>query len=167
MAQAGHPGTGRFQEAARGHTCRYHAQISEHEGPRGPHMQPHTCTTKTKKPTDTGEKTRKGTHQSGDNPWSRARGRAPPSAMASVHGLLGHETPEGCAFGGVGRGGWSSESLCSSRVCDPVLCLTQIRLTLYTRYCFITFKESTLLYVIPLEQHNEPVSRADKAPGYR
>lgn len=131
------------------------------------HAATHMHNQDIEKPTDTGEKTRKGTHQSGDNPWSRARGRAPPSAMASVHGLWGHETPEGCVFGGVGRGGWSSESLCSSRLCDPVLCLTQIRLMLYTRYCFITFKESTSLSVIPLERHNEPVSRADKAPGYR
>ena len=142
-ARPGHPG----------------AQIKEHMGPR----RPHTCTTKTEKePTDTGAdgdgggETRKGTHQSGDQAWSRARGRAPPSALASVHGLSGHETPEGCVSDGVGRGAWSSESLCCSSVCDQVFCLIPIRLRLCTDYCFKTFRVSTFLYVTPLERYHEP-----------
>ena len=40
-----------------------------------------------------GEKTTRGTHQSGGNPWSRPKGQAPPSATASVHGPLGPKTP--------------------------------------------------------------------------
>lgn len=137
-ARPGHQGAGGFQEAARGHTRGHHAQINEHTGPRGPH----TCTTKTEKePTDTGAdgdgggETRKGTHQSGDHPWSRARRRALPSALASVHRLLGHKTPEGCVSDGVGRGARSSESLCCSSVCDQVFCLIPIRLRLYTHCC--------------------------------
>lgn len=82
--------------------------------------------------------------------------RAPPSALASVHGLSGHETPEGCVSDGVGRGAWSSESLCCSSVCDQVFCLIPIRLRLCTDYCFKTFRVSTFLYVTPLEQYHEP-----------
>lgn len=155
-ARPGHPGAGGF-----------HTQIKEHMGPRGPH----TCTTKTEKEqTDTGVdgdgggETRKGTHQSGDQAWSRARGRgrgrgrgrAPPSALASVHGLLGHETPEGCVSDRVGRGAWSSESLCCSSVCNQVFCLIPVRLRLHTDYCFKTFRVSTSLYVTPLEWHHKP-----------